>query len=256
MTASWITKPSAERVFLARDPRFLMVGFALVALSAFVISDTRGLLVVLLYLAALHRLDRLPVRWPGRTAGSLALFIVIVVAINAVLVEGEPLAPRIPFVSREGTASGVRASVRILVLYMGLHIFLAVAPAEEIARGISALIAPFSKALARRAAMYAFLTAGFIPLFTDEARRISVAQEFRGGGLDGGFFKRLRGVRLLLVPLILSAIHRSAELAAVVELRRIRSTIGGILVLERVTRRDCVFVIATTLVVAAARFVF
>jgi len=81
-----------------------------------------------------------------------------------------------------------------------------------------------------------------------------VAQKFRGGGLDGGFFKKVRGVRLLFVPLILSAIHRSGELAAVVELRGIERTIGGILVLERATARDYAFIATTAAVVAAARF--
>jgi energy-coupling factor transport system permease protein len=257
MTASQKTTPPGERtVFLARDPRFLMAGFALIAFFAFVIRDTRGLLIVLLYLTALHRFAGLPMKCRARTAGQLACFIVLVVATNAVLVEGQPLSPSIPFVSREGVASGLRASVRILVLYLGVRVFLAVTPAEEIAKGISALLAPFSKSLARGAAMYGFLSVGFMPLFTDEARRITVAQRFRGGGLDGGLFKRIRGVRLLLVPLILSAVHRSAELAAAVELRRIHSTIEGILVLDKISKRDYIFVITTAVVVAAARIFF
>jgi energy-coupling factor transporter transmembrane protein EcfT len=257
MRPSPVSTPlGAKPVFLARDPRFLIAGFALVALSAFVVQDTQGLLVVLLYVLVLHRLAGLSLRYAGRTSANVASFIVLVVAINAVLVKGEPFSASIPFVSREGLGSGVRAAVRILVLYAGLRVFLAVAPAEEIARGISSFLAPFSKKLARRAAMYGFLTAGFIPLFIDETRRITVAQKFRGGGLDGGFLGKLRGVRLLLVPLVLSAIHRSAELAAVVELRRIRSTIGGILVLEKVTRRDYLFLAATVTVVATAQFLF
>ena len=248
------TQPAGRTIFLARDPRFLIAGFALIALAAFMVTDTRGLLVVLLYVAVLHSLAGLSVRSSGRAAASLAFFIVLVVAINAVLVKGEPLVAAIPFVSRVGVESGVLAAVRVLVLYAGLRVFLAVAPAEEIARGISAFVAPWSTDLARRAAMYGFLTAGFVPLFMDETRRITVAQKFRGGGLDGGFFKKVRGVRLLFVPLILSAIHRSGELAAVVELRGIERTIGGILVLERATARDYAFIATTAAVVAAARF--
>ena len=255
--ATHTTEPRSKgTVFLARDPRFLIAGFALIAFSAFVIPDTRGLLVVFLYVLALHRLAGLSLKSLVKAAKGLAFFIVLVVAINAVLVEGQPLNPSVPFVSREGIASGIHASARVLVLCLGMLVFLAITPAEEIAKGISALLAPLSKNLTRRAAMYGFLSAGFVPLFADETRRITVAQKFRGGGLDGGLFKKLKGVRLLLVPLVLSAVHRSAQLAMIVELRRIRSTIGGILVLEKVSRRDYIFVITTAVILAAARLFF
>jgi energy-coupling factor transporter transmembrane protein EcfT len=255
--ANLTTSPrSKESAFLAGDPRFLMAGFALIALAAFVITDTRGLLVVLVYVLALHRLAGIPSRSLVKAARSVALFVVLVVAINAVLVEGRPLNPSIPFVSREGIASGIHASVRVLVLYFGMVVFLAVASAEDMAKGISALVAPISKDLARRAAMYGFLSFGFLPLFADETRRITVAQKFRGGGLEGGLFKKLKGVRLLIVPLVLSAIHRSAELAMIVELRRIRSTIDGILVLEKTSQKDYVYLVTTVVVLTAAWITF
>jgi energy-coupling factor transport system permease protein len=248
--------PQKTRAFLARDPRFLMAGFALIAVSSFVIPHTRGLVVVLLYTLVLHRAANLPLASLLKTGRNLALFIGLIVVINGLLVEGRPLAPSFPFISREGLSSGIHASVRLLVLVIGAAVFFAATPAEEIAKGISALFAPVSKDFARRVAMYAFLSAGFLPLFADEIRRITVAQGFRGGGFGGGPFRKLRGVRLLIVPLILSAIHRSGELAIAVEVRRIRAAIGGILVLEKISRKDYLFLVATTVVVAAAGLVF
>jgi energy-coupling factor transport system permease protein len=233
-----------------------MAGFALIAVSSFVISNTWGLVVVLLYTLVLHRAANLPLASLLKTGRNLALFVGLIVVINGLLVEGRPLAPSVPFISREGVTSGIHASVRVLVLVIGAAVFFAVTPAEEIAKGISALVAPVSRDSARRVAMYAFLSAGFLPLFADEIRRITVAQEFRGGGFGGGLLRRIRGVRLLIVPLVLSAIHRSAELAMAVEVRRIRTAIGGILVLEKISRKDYLFLVTTVVIVVTAWLVF
>jgi energy-coupling factor transporter transmembrane protein EcfT len=245
-------KPGGKSAFIARDARFLMAGFALIAVSAFAVPRTWGLAVVFAYTLLLHRASGLSAASLARTIGRTVPFIALIVTVNALLVEGEPLLPALPFVSREGITSGVHAGVRVLVLVLGGVVFFAVAPAEEIAKGVAAAVSPFSKDLSRRFAMYAFLSAGFLPLFADEIRRITVAQRFRGGGFEGGVIQRLRGARLLVVPLILSAIHRSAGLAAAVEIRRIRSTIAGVLVLEKARWNDYLFLAGTAAVVAAA----
>ena len=249
-------QPRGRRGFIARDPRCLMAGFALVAAAAFALPRTWGLVAVLLYTLVLHGAAGLPLASLVRTAARTLPFAALIVVVNALLVEGEPLVAALPFISREGVTSGVHASVRVLVLVFGAVVFFAVAPAEDIAKGVAALVSPFSKRLSRRVAMYAFLSAGFVPLFLDEIRRITIAQRFRGGGFEGGLVQRLRGARLLVVPLVLSAVHRSAGLAAAVEIRRIRSTIAGILVFEKTVWKDYLFVAGTALVVAAAWFVF
>jgi energy-coupling factor transporter transmembrane protein EcfT len=255
MTPAANESPKNQReksAFMARDPRFLMAGFALIAVSAFAVPRTWGLAVVLAYTLLLHRASGLSAASLARTCIRTAPFIALILVVNALLVEGEPVVPALAFVSREGITSGIHAGVRVLVLVLGGVVFFAVAPPEEIAKGVAALVSPFSRDLSRRFAMYAFLSAGFLPLFADETRRITVAQRFRGGGFEGGFVQRLRGARLLVVPLILSAVHRSAGLAAAVEIRRIRSTIAGILVLEKTGWNDYVFLAGTAAVVAAA----
>jgi energy-coupling factor transporter transmembrane protein EcfT len=248
--------PRARSALIARDPRFLMAGFALVAVAAFAVPRTTGLAAMLVYTVLLHLASGLPAASLARTVCRTAPFIALIVAVNALLVEGEPLVAGLPFVSRAGITSGLHASVRVLVLVLGGAVFFALAPPEEIAKGAASLFSPFSRDLSRRVAMYAFLSAGFVPLFADEARRITVAQRFRGGGFEGGIARRLRGARLLVLPLILSAVHRSAGLAAAVEIRRIRSTIAGILVIGKPRRNDYGFVALTAAVTAAAWALF
>jgi energy-coupling factor transport system permease protein len=100
--------------------------------------------------------------------------------------------------------------------------------------------------------MYGFISFGFLPLFADEIERIVVAQKFRGAGFDRGLVRRIAAARLLVVPLVVSAIRRSEQLALSVELRRVRSRIGGILVLENPTAKDCLFLVVTLAVLVAA----
>lgn len=243
---------SGRRVFLANDPRFLITAFALILMSVFVFAHTNGLLCVLVYVLVLHRLAGLSVKTLTSGAKNMAFFVLFIIAINSVLNSGEPLIGAVPFISREGLAMGVHQSVRVLVLYFTTVVFLGVASPEDIARGLSAFLKPFSPNGARRVALYGFLSIGFLPVFADEVQRIRIAQGFRGGGMEGSLMRRLAGVRLLLVPVFLSAVQRSGHLAVAVELRDIKTTIGGILVLETPSQKDYVFVVVTAVILVAA----
>ena len=62
----------------------------------------------------------------------------------------------------------------------------------------------------------------------------------------------MSAVRLLLVPLLLSAIHRSGRLAASVEIRGIRDTVPRLLTLERPGSRDYALAVMTLAVLWVA----
>jgi energy-coupling factor transport system permease protein len=247
--------PRDQRVFVADDPRVLIIVFFLIIFSTFLIRHTIGLLCIFLYVAVLDRFS-------GRTFGgfiritrNIAPFALLIVVINAFLVKGHPLTSEISFLSREGFFSGIFYSVRLLVLYHTAVVFLSVSSQETMAKGLSALLRPVSPSLASRIALYGFLSIGFLPLFADEVERVRVAQRFRGGGLEGGPLQKLRGVRLLLVPIIVSAVHRSAQLAMAVELRGIKSSIGQLLILTRASTKDYVFAAVSGAILLVAVFI-
>ncbi|TRO44096.1 energy-coupling factor transporter transmembrane protein EcfT [Candidatus Bathyarchaeota archaeon] len=68
---------------------------------------------------------------------------------------------------------------------------------------------------------FAFTTAvRFVPILAEEAQTIMDAQKARGLELEkGGFLKRIRNYVPVLIPLIVSAIRRSLELAEAMESR-------------------------------------
>jgi energy-coupling factor transport system permease protein len=246
------TTTDKRSTFVSQDPRFLIVLFMVILISTFVIDRILGLSLLLVYIVALHLLSGMSARGTAKRSRNLAFFVFLVVVINAVLLKGTPLPAPVSFLSQEGVIRGIYYGMRVVVLYLALILFLSVTSQEGMAKGLSALLRPLSRGLSRRVALHGFLAIGFLPLFADELNRVRVAQGFRGGGIEGGLLQRIAGAQTLIVPLLISAIHRSGQLAMAVELRDIRSTIDRILVLERPGHKDFVFAGVTLIVLLAA----
>jgi energy-coupling factor transport system permease protein len=194
------------------------------------------------------------IRWFGRQLLRLTPAVVLIVLLNGLLVPGEAMVSvgDRTVLTRDGTVAGVFFSLRLLVLYSAMVLFLAVTPPVEFARGVYSILRPFSRKTAGRAAFYGFLVLSFVPLFSDELERIRQAQTFRGADVtSGGIAQRAASARALVVPLVLSAIHRSANLAVVVELRGLRDRVGTALPIGRPRLAEVVFVSVTAFVLAA-----
>lgn len=215
------------------DPRFLIILFAIIVVVTFIIDGVPGLSVILLYVVALHALNGTATRMIAGMVKKVLPFVVLIITINAYLVDGTAFAFPFSIFSREGFVAGVYYSMRVTILYLSTILIASMSSQEALASGLASLVKPFSRRLARRVALYGLLSLGSLPVFADELERIRLAQRFRGGGLDGGVARKLKGVRLLIVPLLISAIHRSGQLAMAVELRDIKNTIGRVLILAR-----------------------
>ncbi|MDH3215740.1 MAG: energy-coupling factor transporter transmembrane protein EcfT [Candidatus Krumholzibacteria bacterium] len=218
----------------------------------FLIGHTVGLLLLFLYIVAMHLVYGVSRRGLLKNARKLIGFVLLVVVINAFLVRGTPLLPWFSVFSREGLGAGIYYSMRVVVLYFAIFLFLSVTSQEGIAKGLSSLVKPVSARWSRRIALYGFLSIGFLPLFGSEVERIRMAQRFRGGGFEGGLVQRLAGARMLIVPLLVSAIHRSDQLAMAVELRGIKRSIGHILHVGKPSYGDFFFSVMTLVVVLIA----
>ena len=197
---------------------------------------------------------RAGLRTLGRHLVRLAPAVVLIILLNGLLVPGEAIVSvgGRTLLTEEGTSAGVFFSLRLMVLYASMVLFLVVTPPVEFARGVYSIVRPFSRKAANGAAFYGFLILSFIPLFSDELERIRQAQSFRGADLkSGGIARRAATARALIVPLLLSAIHRSGQLASVVELRGLREGVGTALPAARPGVADVVFASTTAVVLAA-----
>jgi energy-coupling factor transport system permease protein len=241
--------------FSIPDPRPRVVSFAVVVASAMVVvTGVAAMTAVLAYVLVLFFAAGRPARELYVHASRLLPFVVIIMVLNGWIVPG----PAVVSVgghgvlSRDGLASGAFFSVRLCVLYMATAVLLATTAPEEFAAAVFAFARPFWPRAAARLAFYGFVSMSFVPLFADELRRVRQAQSFRGGGLSGGFVARVRGTRVLVVPLVVSAVRRSEQLAMVTELRGLKDRLGESLVIGRARAADAALPALTVAVVIGA----
>ncbi len=234
------------------DPRAAFIATVVVVVAVLtIVRESRAMLPVLAFACAWHLVATVRPRATARMLARVIPFALVIVALNAVLVPGEALVAiqgrRV--VSREGLAAGVFFALRLSVMLVAVAAFLSTSTPESMARGAHDVLRRLSERAASTVALFVFLSMGFVPLLADEFQRIRVAQSFRGGDFSGGAWRRAETARTWLVPLLVSAIHRSGELAKTVELRGIRERLVNAIEAPRLRVADVALVAAAAAVV-------
>jgi len=105
-------------------------------------------------------------------------------------------------------------TLRFVVLVESFSVFFLTTSPDHLGLALEQTRVPYEFA-------FAFTTAvRFVPVLAEEAQTIMDAQKARGLELEkGGFLKRIRNYIPVLIPLIVSAIRRSLELAEAMESR-------------------------------------
>ncbi len=224
------------------DPRTAFLATIVVVVAALAIRDARAMAAILAVVCAWYGLVA-GLRATARILFRLLPFAAIIVALNAVFVPGEVLwaIGGVRVVSREGVLDGAFFALRMAVMLVAVAAFVATSSPEGMARGAYDVIRRFSRDAAGRVALFVMLAMGFVPLVADEFARIRVAQSFRGGAF-GGMRHRADVARAWMIPMLVSTIHRSNELAKTVELRRIRERIAGTIEAPRLRLSDVLLV--------------
>lgn len=187
-----------------------------------------GLIAVVFGVAGLARLR------PALLTGNLrpmAWLLTLTVLLNAALTPGRvfwgPFGP-VPAFTEEGLRQGIFLAVRLLGLVLTTSLLTLTTSPLDLADGIERLLRPV-KGLGvpvHELAMTMTIALRFVPTLTDEAERLRRAQLSRGADLEGGFYRRMRGLTALLVPLFLSAFRRADRLAVAMEARCYRGEEG------------------------------
>ncbi|MBS7604762.1 MAG: energy-coupling factor transporter transmembrane component T [Candidatus Bathyarchaeia archaeon] len=108
----------------------------------------------------------------------------------------------------------VAMTLRFIILVESFSIFFATTSPDMLSLSLEQMGVPYEFC-------FAFITAiRFVPVLAEEAQSIMDAQKARGLELErGNFIKRIRNYIPILIPLIVSAIRRSMELAEAMESR-------------------------------------
>src|SRR5208283_3477746 len=142
-----------------------------------------------------------------RGAAFLAVVIFVVNVGTDYFTSGYKLAP-------PAVESAIALTLRFVVLVESFSVFFLTTSPDHLGLALEESHVPYEFA-------FAFTTAvRFVPVLAEEAQTIMDAQKARGLELEkGGFLKKIRNYVPVLIPLIVSAIRRSLELAEAMESR-------------------------------------
>jgi energy-coupling factor transport system permease protein len=151
----------------------------------------------------------------------------------------------------ESLESAVAMTLRFIVLVESFSIFFLTTSPDHLGLALEQTHIPYEFC-------FAFTTAvRFVPVLAEEAQTIMDAQKARGLELErGNFLKKIRNYIPILIPLIVSAIRRSLELAEAMESRAWGATKKRTnLYVLKMHRGDLVLILITIGILATAIYV-
>ena len=191
------------------DPRIKFVYVIAIFVVAIIFTQIIPLLALFLMQLPFVFLARVQKQWLRslRGAAFLAAFIFIINIVTTFFTKGYTL----PLVDVE---NAVAMTMRFIVLVESFSVFFLTTSPDHLGLALEQSRVPYEFA-------FAFTTAvRFVPVLAEEAQTIMDAQKARGLELEkGGLMKRIRNYIPVLIPLIVSAIRRSLELAEAMESR-------------------------------------
>jgi energy-coupling factor transport system permease protein len=191
------------------DPRIKFVYVCAVFVAAILFGEILPLIALFLMPIPFVVLARVQKEWLRslRGAAFLAGFIFIVNIASNFFTSGYELTPA-------AVETSAAMTLRFVVLVESFSVFFLTTSPDHLGLALEQTRVPYEFA-------FAFTTAvRFVPVLAEEAQTIMDAQKARGLELEkGGFLKRIRNYVPVLIPLIVSAIRRSLELAEAMESR-------------------------------------
>jgi energy-coupling factor transport system permease protein len=179
-----------------------------------------------------------------RGAAFLAIVIFITNFVFSLIGAGYKVTP-------ENVEAATALTLRFIVLVESFSVFFLTTSPDHLGLALEQTHVPYEF-------VFAFTTAvRFVPVLADEAQTIMDAQKARGLELErGNFLKRIRNYIPILIPLIVSAIRRSLELAEAMESRAWGATKNRTnLYVLKMHRGDFILIVLTIVILVAAVYV-
>jgi len=191
------------------DPRIKFVYVIAIFVVAILFSQIIPLLVLFIIQVPFVLLARVQRQWLRSLRGALVLAAVIFI-----FNEGTNFFTSGYKFTALGIENAAAMTLRFVVLVESFSVFFLTTSPDHLGLALEESRVPYEFA-------FAFTTAvRFVPVLAEEAQTIMDAQKARGLELEkGGILKRIRNYVPVLIPLIVSAIRRSLELAEAMESR-------------------------------------
>jgi energy-coupling factor transport system permease protein len=228
------------------DPRVKFVYVCAIFLVTIFFLETIPLIILFLAQIPFVLLAKIKREWLRSMRGA-AFFATIIFLTNFIVsFLGSGYA-----ITGKNVESAFALTLRFIVLVESFSVFFLTTSPDHLGLALEQTRVPYEL-------VFAFTTAvRFVPVIAEEAQTIMDAQKARGLELErGNFLRRIRNYIPILIPLIVSAIRRSLELAEAMESRAWGATKNRTnLYVLSLRKGDLILLVATAGVIAVAIYV-
>ncbi len=206
------------------DPRVKLLALIAFIVLLFCSFNFLSLILCAIVLFAAIGFAKLPLGSVFRSIKAVIFILVITAILNVLFHSGDhPLYEYgVIHITVEGIIFTVFLCLRLLFLVMASAVLTLTTTPVALADGIESLLG-FLKVVhfpVRELALVISIALRFIPTLMDEVHRIINAQKARGADFDtGNIFKRIKALIPVLIPLLVSAFMRAADLADAMDAR-------------------------------------
>lgn len=191
------------------DPRTKLAGLPVLIAGIFLSSSVCSCILTFLCIAALIAISKVPLRFMLRGMKPVFVFIIVVFALNVILIP-------------DGFWRAVLISIRVIEVVLGSNLLCLTTRPKSVADGLETGLGWMNrfKVPVHDLAMIVSIAFRFVPLLADEARRIMDAQISRGADYrNGSIVRKARASVSVIIPVFVSAMQRSEELAVAMDSR-------------------------------------
>ena len=206
------------------DPRNKILITIIYMVTIFLVKSYLGYLLVAIWLFSTVAISKVPLKVVLRSIRAVIFLLIFTLTINLLFYkEGEVIASWWKItITWQGIDYAIKMLFRLTMLVMGASMLTFTTTATELTDGIESLLYPlkFIKVPVHDIAIIMSIALRFIQTLVEETNKIMNAQKARGAELDtGNFFKRVKAMLPILIPLFVSAFRRADELADALDAR-------------------------------------
>lgn len=205
------------------DARVKTVLTILYIILIFFIKNFFGFAVLGAFTLALIFVSKIPFKLFLKSLKPLFVIMLFTSVLNLFLTGGEIIwSFGVLKITKEGVRVSLFMLLRIVFLVGGSSFLMFTTSPITLSGALESIMKPLAliKVPTHEISMMVSIALRFIPILTEEAQKIMMAQKARGATLDdGGVIKRARALIPVLIPLFISAFRRADELATAMEAR-------------------------------------
>lgn len=220
----------AKSILHELDPRVKLAATMIFVISLFVARSPVGYGLATIFLILVIRMSKVPFRFMTKGLKSIIMLLMITVAFNLFLVDGNTLW-RLGFlrITDKGVQTAVMVGIRLIYLILGSSVMTLTTTPNDLTDGLEKALGPLKKLHipVHDMAMIMSIALRFIPILLEETDKIMKAQMARGADFESGnLIQKAKAMVPLLAPLFLSAFRRAMDLALAMEARCYRGGEG------------------------------